>query len=95
MLLVQRRIANAKRGIDGTDIRAGLTRLGSNGGPLTEMEGETNSCCVNCSSSDRLAIGAHTAPAVSAFAQLSMLEKAGQTITDHVPRNSTSFLAVR
>jgi len=75
--LAQRWIREAKNGIDGTDIRPGLIKLGFNGGPLTETEQKIIRAASIAHQQTGLTIGAHTGPAVSAFAQLSMLEKTG------------------
>lgn len=75
--LAQRWIREAKNGIDGTNIRPGLIKLGFNGGPLTETEQKLIHAASIAHQQTGLTIGAHTGPAVSAFAQLSMLEKTG------------------
>ena len=75
--LAQRWIREAKGGIDGTGIRPGLIKLGFNGGPLTETEQKLISAASIAHQQTGLTIGAHTGPAVSAFAQLSLLQKAG------------------
>ena len=75
--LAQRWIREAKGGIDGTGIRPGLIKLGFNGGPLTETEKKLISAASIAHQQTGLTIGAHTGPAVSAFAQLSLLQKAG------------------
>ena len=75
--LAERWIGEAKSGIDGTDIRPGLIKLGFNGGPLTETEQKLIRAASVAHPQTGLTIGAHTGPAVSAFAQLSMLEETG------------------
>jgi phosphotriesterase-related protein len=75
--LAQRWIREAKSGIEGTDIRPGLIKLGFNGGPLTDTEQKLIRAASIAHRRTGLTIGAHTGPAVSAFAQLSMLEKTG------------------
>lgn len=75
--LAGRWIAESKDGIEGTGIRPGLIKLGFNGGPLTEPEQKLIRAAAICHRQTGLTLGAHTGPAVSAFAQLSILEKAG------------------
>ena len=75
--LAQRWIREARNGIDGTGIRPGLIKLGFNGGPLTETEQKLIRAASIAHHQTGLTIGAHTGPAVSAFAQLSILEKTG------------------
>lgn len=75
--LAQRWIKEAKSGIEGTDIRPGLIKLGFNGGPLTETEEKLIRAASIAHQQTGLTIGAHTGPAISAFAQLSIFQKAG------------------
>lgn len=76
-VLAQRWINETKTGIEGTDIRPGLIKLGFNGGPLTDAEQKLIRAAAIAHHETGLTIGAHTGPAVSAFEQLSILEKAG------------------
>jgi phosphotriesterase-related protein len=69
-------IAEARHGIDGTDVRPGFIKLGFNGGPLTENERKLIGAAAIAHRETGLTIGAHTGPAVSAFAQLAVLEQA-------------------
>ena len=75
--LAQRWTREAKSGIEGTSIRPGLIKLGFNGGPLTDAEQKLIRAAAITHRKTGLTIGAHTGPAVSAFEQLSELEKAG------------------
>lgn len=75
--LAQRWIDEARNGIDATGIRPGLIKLGFNGGPLTAPEQKLIRAAAIAHHQTGLTIGAHTGPAVSAFEQLSILEKAG------------------
>jgi len=75
--LAQRWIDEAKNGIEGTGIRPGLIKLGFNGGPLTDAEQKLIRAAAITHRKTGLTIGAHTGPAVSAFAQLSILQQSG------------------
>ncbi len=75
--LAQRWIDEARHGIDATGIRPGLIKLGFNGGPLTVPEQKLIRAAAIAHRQTGLTIGAHTGPAVAAFEQLSILEKAG------------------
>jgi len=75
--LSHRWIKEAKNGIEGTGIRPGLIKLGFNGGPLTPAEQKLIRAAAVTHRHTGLTIGAHTGPAVSAFEQLSELQKAG------------------
>lgn len=75
--LSHRWIKEAKNGIEGTGIRPGLIKLGFNGGPLTPAEQKLIRAAAVTHRQTGLTIGAHTGPAVSAFEQLSELQKAG------------------
>jgi phosphotriesterase-related protein len=75
--LAQRWIAEARNGIEGTGIRPGFIKLGFNGGPLTGPEQKLIRAAAVAHRQTGLTIGAHTGPAVSAFEQLSILDKAG------------------
>jgi len=75
--LAQRWIDEARNGIDATGIRPGLIKLGFNGGPLTGPEQKLIRAAAIAHHQTGLTIGAHTGPAVAAFEQLSILEKAG------------------
>jgi len=75
--LAQRWIDEAKNGIEGAGIRPGLIKLGFNGGPLTDAEQKLIRAAAITHRKTGLTIGAHTGPAVSAFAQLSILQQSG------------------
>lgn len=75
--LAQRWIDEARSGIEGTGIRPGLIKLGFNGGPLTGPEKKLIRAAAIAHHQTGLTIGAHTGPAVAAFEQLAILEKAG------------------
>ena len=75
--LAQRWINEAKSGIEGTGIRPGLIKLGFNGNALTDTEQKLIRAAAIAHRQCGLTIGAHTGPAVSAFEQLSILEKMG------------------
>lgn len=75
--LAQRWIDEARNGIEDTGIRPGLIKLGFNGGPLTDPEKKLIHAAAIAHRQTGLTIGAHTGPAVSAFAQLSILKKTG------------------
>lgn len=75
--LAHRWIDEARNGIEGTGIRPGLIKLGFNGGLLTDAEQKLIRAAAIAHRQTGLTIGAHTGPAVSAFGQLSILEKAG------------------
>jgi len=75
--LAARWIAEWHHGIDGTSIRPGFIKLGFNGGPLSTVEQTLIRAGAEAHLSTGLTIGAHTGPAVAAFAQLDMLEQAG------------------
>lgn len=75
--LSHRWIKEAKNGIEGTGIRPGLIKLGFSGGPLTPAEQKLIRAAAVTHRHTGLTIGAHTGPAVSAFEQLSELQKAG------------------
>ena len=75
--LAQRWINEARSGIEGTGIRPGLIKLGFNGGPLTDTEQKLIRAAAIAHRQTGLTIGSHTGPAVSAFAQLSILEETG------------------
>ena len=75
--LAHRWITEAKSGIEGTGIRPGLIKLGFNGGPLTSAEQQLIRAAAVTHRQTGLTIGAHTGPAISAFEQLSELQKAG------------------
>ena len=75
--LANRWITESRSGIEGTGIRPGLIKLGFNGGPLTDAEQKLIRAAAIAHRKTGLTIGAHTGPAVSAFAQLTILEQAG------------------
>lgn len=75
--LAARWIAEWDHGIEGTSIRPGFIKLGFNGGPLSPVERTLIAAGAEAHLKTGLTIGAHTGPAVSAFAQLAMLEQAG------------------
>ena len=75
--LANRWITESRSGIEGTGIRPGLIKLGFNGGPLTDAEQKLIRAAAITHRKTGLTIGAHTGPAISAFAQLSILEQAG------------------
>lgn len=75
--LAERWIAEWTDGIDGTGIRPGLMKLGFNGGPLSPVEQKLIRAAAIAHRRTGLVIGAHTGPAVSAFEQLAVLDKAG------------------
>jgi phosphotriesterase-related protein len=75
--LAQRWIDESKHGIDATGVRPGLIKLGFNGGPLTTAEQKLIRAAAIVHRETGLTIGAHTGPAVAAFEQLSILERAG------------------
>jgi len=75
--LSHRWIKEAKNGIEGTGIRPGLIKLGFSGGPLTPAEPKLIRAAAVTHRHTGLTIGAHPGPAVSAFEQLSELQKAG------------------
>jgi phosphotriesterase-related protein len=75
--LAQRWINEWTTGIDGTGIRPGFIKLGFNGGPLSNIEQKLIRAGAISHLKTGLTIGAHTGPAVSAFEQLSVLEKEG------------------
>jgi len=75
--LAQRWIDEWTGGIDGTGIRPGFIKLGFNGGSLSEVEQKLIHAGAIAHLKTGLTIGAHTGPAVSAFEQLTVLEKEG------------------
>jgi phosphotriesterase-related protein len=64
-------------GIDGTSVRPGFIKLGFNGGPLTKPEETLIRAAAITHRETGLTIGAHTGPAVAAFAQLKILGEQG------------------
>lgn len=84
--LAQRWIDEWERGIDGTDIRPGLIKLGVSGGPLTALEEKLLRAAILTHETTGLVIAVHVGPwsevqpgwnAQSALAQIAMLEAAG------------------
>ena len=89
--LAQRWTDEWKHGIDGTDVRPGLIKLGFDGGPLSEVEKKLIRAAAIAHLETGLTIGAHISgpntflvrqeikswAAVSATEQLSLLEEAG------------------
>jgi len=63
-------------GLDGTGIRPGFIKLGFNGRPLSKVEDTLIRAAAIAHRSTGLTIGAHTGPAVAAFAQLQILNEA-------------------
>jgi phosphotriesterase-related protein len=62
--------------LDGTGIRPGFIKLGFNGRPLSKVEETLIRAAAIAHRKTGLTIGAHTGPAVAAFAQLQILEEA-------------------
>jgi phosphotriesterase-related protein len=89
--LAQRWIDEWKHGIDGTDVRPGLIKLGFDGGPLSEIDEKLIRAAAIAHLETGLTIGAHISgpnsflqhegirswPAKSAFEQLDILDRAG------------------
>ncbi len=75
--LAQRWIDEWRKGIEGSGVRPGFIKLGFNGGPLSSVEDKLIRAGVIAHRATGLTIGAHTGPAVSAFAQLAILHAEG------------------
>jgi phosphotriesterase-related protein len=84
--LADRWIDEWENGVDGTDIRPGLIKLGVEGSPLTDLETKLIEAAAKCNLRTGLTIAVHTGPwaeappganARSAFQQLDLLEKGG------------------
>ncbi len=75
--LAQRWVHECEHGIDDTGVYPGFIKLGFNGGPLSDVERNLIRAAAITHLETGLTIGAHTGPAVSAFAQLESLETAG------------------
>lgn len=75
--LAARWIAEWTDGIDGSGVRPGFIKLGFNGKALTDVERKLIHAGALTHRATGLTIGSHTGPAVSAFEQLGILERAG------------------
>jgi len=75
--LAARWVGEWQNGIDGTDSRPGFIKLGFNGGPLSDVEQKLIRAGAIAHKATGLTIGAHTGPAVAAFAQLEILRASG------------------
>jgi len=75
--LAARWVAEWDHGIEGTPVRPGFIKLGFNGGSLSPVECNLIRAAAIAHLKTGLTIGAHTGPALSAFEQLTELEKAG------------------
>jgi len=74
--LADRWIREWHDGIDGTDVRPGFIKLGFNGGALSDVEKKLVRAAAIAHRETGLTIGAHTGPAVAAYEELAILEKA-------------------
>lgn len=84
--LARRWLGDWQHGIAGSGIRPGLIKVGVDGGPLTEIDSKVVSAAAITHLQSGLPIGSHTGPwgdvepghnAMSAFAQLDLLESMG------------------
>ncbi len=75
--LAARWIREFTQGIDGTEVRPGVIKLGFNGGPLSDVERKLIRAGAAAHRATGLTIGAHTGMAVAAYEQLVELEAAG------------------
>jgi phosphotriesterase-related protein len=75
--LSSRWIRDFREGIDGTDVRPGVIKLGFNGDTLREVERKLISAAAIAHRATGLTIGSHTGFAQSAYEQLAVLESAG------------------
>jgi phosphotriesterase-related protein len=75
--LAARWVRDFTDGIDGTDVKPGLIKLGFNGGPLSAVELKLIRAAARAHRATGLTIGAHTRLAASAYQQLAELEGAG------------------
>jgi len=64
-------------GIEGSDIRPGVIKLGFNGGSLSDVERKLIRAAAVAHRATGLTIGAHTGPALAAYEQLAELQAAG------------------
>ena len=76
-VLASRWVREFESGIDGTDVRPGVIKLGFNGGALSDVERKLIRAAAVAHRATGLSIGAHTGPAVAAYQQLAELEAAG------------------
>jgi phosphotriesterase-related protein len=74
--LAERWIREWHAGIDGTDVRPGFIKLGFNGGALSDVEKKLVRAAAIAHRATGLTIGAHTGPAIAAYEELAILEKA-------------------
>lgn len=74
--LAQRWIREWQDGIEGTNVRPGLIKLGFNGEALSQVEKKLILAGAIAHRETGLTIGAHTGPAIAAFEQLAILESA-------------------
>jgi phosphotriesterase-related protein len=75
--LSERWIREFTDGIEGTDVRPGLIKLGFNGGTLSDVERKLIRAGAAAHLATGLTIGAHTGSAVAAYEELAELEAAG------------------
>jgi phosphotriesterase-related protein len=76
-VLAARWVREFNHGIDGTEVRPGVIKLGFNGGALSEVERKLIRAGAVAHRATGLSIGAHTGPAEAAYQQLAELEAAG------------------